>query len=245
MNKRQRLDQPTKVHCFFEQSGTFKNEFKKLGIEAYDYDIQNEFGETDYVVDLYENIRNAYNNKPSIFDSISTGDLIFAFFPCTRFEAQILLWFRGEALQQKNKSDIEKLEKDLELHKELSQNYELVTKMAIVCLRKKVPLIIENPLSEQHYLTRYWCLKSEIKDKNRRLDGDYMEKPTQYWFVGFKPKYNLLLEAIDYVEVRRHNDMFMETTKRSMIHPQYANRFIRKYILEQETDFMKIWGITE
>ena len=36
-----------KVHCMFEQSGTFKNEFKKLGYEAFDYDIQNEFGETD------------------------------------------------------------------------------------------------------------------------------------------------------------------------------------------------------
>lgn len=31
-----------KVHCFFEQSGTFKNEFKKLGHEAYDYDILND-----------------------------------------------------------------------------------------------------------------------------------------------------------------------------------------------------------
>ena len=37
-------------HCFFEQSGTFKNEFKKLGYEAYDYDILNDFGETDYQV---------------------------------------------------------------------------------------------------------------------------------------------------------------------------------------------------
>ena len=41
------------VHCLFEQSGTFKNEFKKLGYEAYDYDIQNAFGQTDYVIDLF------------------------------------------------------------------------------------------------------------------------------------------------------------------------------------------------
>lgn len=41
-----------KVHCLFEQSGTFKNEFRKLGINAYDYDIQNEFNQTDYVIDL-------------------------------------------------------------------------------------------------------------------------------------------------------------------------------------------------
>lgn len=44
------------AHCLFEQSGTFKNEFKKLGYEAYDYDIQNEFGETDYVIDLFNEI---------------------------------------------------------------------------------------------------------------------------------------------------------------------------------------------
>lgn len=49
-----------KVHCFFEQSGTFKNEFKKLGYEAFDYDIQDNFGETDYVKDLFAEIENAY-----------------------------------------------------------------------------------------------------------------------------------------------------------------------------------------
>lgn len=46
-----------KAHCLFEQSGTFKNEFKKLGIEAYDYDILNNYGETDYIVDLFAEIR--------------------------------------------------------------------------------------------------------------------------------------------------------------------------------------------
>jgi hypothetical protein len=45
------------AHCLFEQSGTFKNEFKKLGIEAYDYDILNDYGETDHQVDLFEQIR--------------------------------------------------------------------------------------------------------------------------------------------------------------------------------------------
>lgn len=49
-----------KVHCFFEQSGTFKREFIKLGIPAEDYDIQNNFGETDHVSDLFGEIENAY-----------------------------------------------------------------------------------------------------------------------------------------------------------------------------------------
>ena len=45
-----------KAHCLFEQSGTFKNEFIKLGIEAYDYDILDDFDQTDFVVDLFAEI---------------------------------------------------------------------------------------------------------------------------------------------------------------------------------------------
>lgn len=49
-----------KVHCLFEQSGTFKEEFKKLGVDAEDYDILNQFNETDNVVDLFHEIEVAY-----------------------------------------------------------------------------------------------------------------------------------------------------------------------------------------
>lgn len=62
-----------KVHCFFEQSGTFKNEFIKLGIPAEDYDIQNNFGQTDHVEDLFQAIEDAYDGKPSLFDHIEGG----------------------------------------------------------------------------------------------------------------------------------------------------------------------------
>jgi hypothetical protein len=48
------------AHCLFEQSGTFKNEFKKLGIKAYDYDILNNYGQTDYQIDLFNEIDTAY-----------------------------------------------------------------------------------------------------------------------------------------------------------------------------------------
>ena len=73
-----------KVHCFFEQSGTFKNEFKKLGIPAEDYDIQNNFGETDHVVDLFKAIEDAYDGKPSLFDQVGGGRLDCGFFPVHR-----------------------------------------------------------------------------------------------------------------------------------------------------------------
>lgn len=70
-----------KVHCFFEQSGTFKNEFKKLGYEAFDYDIQNNFGETDYQEDLFKAIEDAYDGKPSLFDTIVGGGFDISIFP--------------------------------------------------------------------------------------------------------------------------------------------------------------------
>ena len=53
-------DKTMRAHCLFEQSGTFKNEFKKLGIEAFDYDIQNEFEQTDFQIDLFAEIEKAY-----------------------------------------------------------------------------------------------------------------------------------------------------------------------------------------
>ena len=46
-----------RAHCLFEQSGTFKNEFRSMGIDAEDYDILNEFGQTDHVIDLFAEIR--------------------------------------------------------------------------------------------------------------------------------------------------------------------------------------------
>lgn len=224
----------------FEQSGTFKNEFIKLGIPSFDYDTLNEFGQTDYKVDLFEEIDNAFVGADSVFDSISSDDLIFAFFPCTKFEDQALLGYRCDRWQLKNYSILQKLSYVLKQHEELNRNYSAITELVYVCVKKNVPLIIENPYSTQHYLQRYWCLKPQIVDMDRREDGDYYRKPTQYWFIGCEPKQNIVFEPIDYVEtesaVQRvcKKDGISREVRRSLIHPQYANRFIRKYILEGE-----------
>lgn len=124
-----------KVFCLFEQSGTFKNEFKKLGIDAEDYDILNDFGETDHITDLFSEIENCYNGKPSLFDGVESGDLVLAFFPCTRFEARIPLGFRGELTQQKNWTEEQKLEYSMSLHEELHQLYMLISKLFVISLR--------------------------------------------------------------------------------------------------------------
>lgn len=219
-----------RIFCLFEQSGTFKNEFKKLGYEAYDYDILNDYGETDYQIDLFKEIEGGYKGEPSIFDDITPDDLILAFFPCTRFEAQILLSFRGQQNQDKKMSDIEKLERDIRLHSELHDNYVLITKLAIIVLKRGLRMVFENPAGEQHYLTRYWCLKPSIIDKDRRNNGDAFKKPTQYWFLNCKPYFNLVFEPLDYVETKTWSGLTAK--QRSEIQPQYANRFIRQYLIE-------------
>lgn len=219
-------------HCFFEQSGTFKNEFRKLGYEAYDYDILNDFGETDYVMDLFAEIEKAYGGGSSVFDSIKEEDQIIAFFPCIRFECKIPLWFRGQAQQQKNWDEEKKLEYAMNLQKELSDMYRWFAELILVCKRKNIPLIIENPYTQPHYLTLYFPIKPKLIDYDRSERGDNMKKPTQYWFVNREPSNNLFFEPQILNEQRTHDGISKNRkTIRSMISPDYANRFIREFII--------------
>lgn len=172
-----------------------------------------------------------YEGKPSIFDQITPDDLVLAFFPCTRFESKIPLAFRGEARQQKKWSIVDKLEYSMKLHEELHRNYMLISKMSHIAIKRRLRLVIENPYTQPHYLTTYWCIKPRIIDTNRRLNGDYYEKPTQFWFLNFEPKQNLVFEPIDYVEKKIIKDVH-NTAERSEIHPQYASRFIRQYLID-------------
>lgn len=111
--------------------------------------------------------------------------------------------------------------------------YSLVTKLAIICLKKKIPLIIENPYSTTHYLTKYWAIPSKVIDKDRTARGDFYEKPTQYWFINCEPKWNMILEAYGWNKKQTINDTHNKT-QRSMIAPEYVSRFIREFILEQK-----------
>ena len=236
-----------KAHCLFEQSGTFKKEFEKLGIPAFDYDILNNYGQTDYVVDLLAEIRGGYKGEPSIFDNISKDDLIIAFFPCTRFENQINLLFRGDNAGQKNWTLEQKMEYCVNLSKEREEFYQVFNYLFLVCYRKGLRLIVENPYAKEHFLTRYWCYEPRIIDKDRRDNGDYYAKPTQFWFLNCEPTYNFLLDPIEYNNVECKDAIRLMTKDswgktgaktikeaRSMIHPTYANRFIRRYLLSGE-----------
>ena len=141
----------------------------------------------------------------------------------------------------------ENCEFDMNLLKEVSLMYDLVNKMFIICMRKGLKLVMENPYSEEHFLRRYWCYSPAVIDRDRRDSGDYFKKPTQYWFLNCEPQNNLIFEPISYNAIECKDAIKTMTkehcvkvgtdnvkTARSMIHPQYADRFIRQYILDEE-----------
>lgn len=190
-----------------------------------------------------------YEGKPSIFDNIKQDDLIMAFFPCVRFENQVMLQFRGQSFGMRRMSQKDKFEHNIKLQHELTDMYELVNMMFIICINKGLRLVMENPYSEEHYLRRYWSYSPAIIDRDRRERGDYFKKPTQYWFLNCEPKNNFIFEAEnwnameckDAIRMMNTEDIkkcmgenISKKTARSMIHPQYANRFIREFILEDK-----------
>lgn len=222
------------AHCLFEQSGTFKNEFIKLGIPSYDYDICNDYGQTDYQIDLFKEIENAYRGGVTIFDKISLNDVVIAFFPCTLFQENNVLWFTGKVYQQANYTDMQKLEVAYERHKELCYMYERFTELCMVAIARGIKLIIENPYTQPHYLTRYFPIEPTLIDMDRRTRGDWLRKPTQYWFINCKPQNNMLFEPEIIQEYGIVNKIkgSNRQRKRSEIKPEYANRFIREFIWE-------------
>lgn len=168
-----------------------------------------------------------------------------AFFPCIRFEASILLHFRGQANGMQKWNWDRKFTNCMRLQNELTEMYDLINMLFSICIERKIPLIVENPYSEEHYLRRYWCYPPSIIDKDRRENGDYYKKATQYWFVNCVPENNILLDIAnnnaidckDAIRFMKKSDYEKTGAKnkkvaRSMIHPEYANRFIRRYILD-------------
>ena len=218
-----------KVHLLFEQSGVFKNEFKKLGYEAYDYDIQNNFGETDYQIDLFAEIEKGYSGGVSIFDSITCDDLVIAFFPCTYFSdmSQILhTWGAYPAKSVKDASN-----QILERSEKRHQNYSLCIKMLTIAKERKIRLIMENPHGNHSFLRNCFVTQPTIIDSNRSLRGDEFVKPTAYWFINCTNTIGYSLQPRTPKRVKKDSK---GSEERSMIHPDYARNFICDFILGKE-----------
>lgn len=229
-----------KVHLMFEQSGVFKNEFKKLGYEAYCYDIQNNFGETDHQVDLFQAIEDAYDGKPSLFDNIREEDLILAFFPCIHFCDAKTMAFKGVSIFFRNKPLHEIMDWNIDASKTREEFYRLLLKMVAVVDRRGLRMIIENPWNDsgETYLQRNFIYPTII-DKNRAIRGDYFVKPTAYWFIGCTNTYGFSEQnnpkpKIVYKQKNKGEKKGVCSEERSLISPDYARNFICDFILGKE-----------
>ena len=100
-------------------------------------------------------------------------------------------------------------------------------------------MIVENPYTQPHYLTMYFPVKPKIIDGDRSKNGDHYKKPTQYWFVNCEPEQNVVFEPIEETQIMTIEGRGGKTRRveRSLIHPQYARRFIKSYVLDAE------WGV--
>ena len=212
LTKEKDMEIKGKVHCFFEQSGTFKNEFIKLGIPAEDYDIQNNFGQTDHAVDLFKEIESAYDGLPSIFDSITKDDLIMAFFPCIRFcsvmeQLQHEDFYDAGHRRQKNFGTPEYYSQKWKVLRGFSQErfhfYDIALKMTAVVQIKGLRMIIENPWHPTNFTNHFFFLRPSLIDKDRTRRGDYFRKPTAYWYVNCQPTYGETMQQTPRNEIKK------------------------------------------
>ena len=220
------------AHLFFEQSGTFRDEFLNLGIPAIDYDLDNQFGKTDVVVDLFAQIERADAGKVSVFDVILPDDIIIAFFPCTYFCGHNEMFFCGTNYNYRQLTRPQVLDKIIERAQLRHDYYVTLLKLCKVVEERRLRCIIENPYNAHHYWRFNFPYKPAVIHMNRRLYGDKFRKPTQYLFVNCSPagKSSLQLDKPEeYV-------MEKEGIERSIISPDYARNFICDNVLGIETE---------
>lgn len=228
-----------KAHCFFEQSGTFKNEFIKLGIPAEDYDIQNNFGETDNIIDLFGEIEKAYDGDASVFDNITKDDFIMAFFPCIYFSCLSQMAMTWGCVNYRKKTVREATDLILERTKDREKFYALAIKMLATVKERGLRLVMENPWSMQTYLKANFVIPPTLIDKDRSLRGDHFKKETAYWFINCTPTYGKSYQPAHKVRVldKKGAVKGICSEERSMISPDYARNFICDFIIGKQQVF--------
>lgn len=233
-----------KVHCLFEQSGTFKREFIKLGIPAEDYDIQDNFGETDHKIDLFGEIKKAYEGGQSIFDSITCEDLIIAFFPCIYFSALSQMSMSFGCFNYRGMSIKEKSEAVLARSRNRERFFRLLVQMFSVVMQQGNRMIVENPWSEQTFLKANFIMPPTMVDNDRTRRGDFFKKPTAFWFIGCKPTYGVTemkpREFKTIMAAKQSGRAGLCSEERSMISPDYARNFICDFILGREQRYTQM-----
>lgn len=229
-------------HLLFEQSGTFKNVLKNHGHNAFDYDILNDYGETDYQIDIFEEIEKEYKRlgdehleRESIFSHLDKNkDFIIAFFPCTHFcdanQLQYRLWNVGKKLEFDKRS----CDRLIERNKDRARYFELWLKFCLICKERGIPTIIENPASSGtgNYLVQFSPIEVAYCEKDRTLFGDNFKKPTNFFAINFEMKENFMMFDKNYGKISVYKKFGM--TWRSTISERYVENFYIRFLQKLE-----------
>ena len=117
--------------------------------------------------------------------------------------------------------------------------FEVLNKFVGVCLMRKIRMVFENPIMGQTFL-RVFLKQPDIKDNNRMARGDYMIKPTGYWFWNCKPTYGRSFQRdktrIEPMKLPKAPKAGHCSEERSLISPDYARNFICDFIIGKEQE---------
>lgn len=223
-----------RFHLLFEQSGTFKNVFKEHGHEAFDYDILNDFNETDYQIDLFHEIEVEYENivgggrKQTIFSKMERGkDFIIAFFPCTYFSGMNEIIFKGFVGRERKKLTQETAKSIMARNHERAEYFNLYIKLGCIAETKGLALIIENP-ALQSFLEYYSPIPLGYHEGDRQRWGDVFKKPTNFFTVNFNMEEKFQMFTPTHSNKTILNCRGMKD--RSMISKTYAENFYKRFL---------------
>ena len=227
------IDNIRTVHCLFEQTGTFRDEFRALGFRSFDYDIENGFQTTDFQVNLLNDIQAAYLKRKSVIGKFGPRDFVMAFFPCTYFNQANRLMLRMDDYLKKDQSDAQKIRSIIKRAKMVFLYYERLNQLLAVSLRNGFPMIIENPCTGSLIRSTFYR-EPDIIDSNRAEFGDDFRKPTCYWFVNCRPMCSAWNNGYKASQAKHTVFNGARGFGRSMITKDYARNFIRVAIMGED-----------
>ena len=172
----------------------------------------------------------------SLFDSITSDDLIIAFFPCIYFESIQMTYYSLDSINNRHKPKSERIRDAIERIAKRGEFHSLLYKLLYIAEVKNLRLIIENPATKPNYLidTQNF-IKPSVIDYNRMERGDYFRKPTAYWFYNCSPTYGYSYQNDKEQKIITKCKMGIKagvcSEERSMISSDYARNWICDFIL--------------
>lgn len=151
---------PNRIHCFFEQTNTFRDVAASMGYEAESYDIE---GNPTHKIDLFKAIEEGDGNE--FLSKISKDDLVLAFFPCTYFQVWTEVNIIGKNKGMASWSEWQRIEysRERERAEQLLPN---ILQVGFVGYRKGSSANHREPLPEM--LLPSSLLPSTPQSRNRR-----------------------------------------------------------------------------